>query len=672
MNLLYKKRHSFILTLVLFFVMAAAGFLSKNQMQAHAASQGMNARYRTQQEIRNYVATNRADLKDNFVFATDPFVELPYNPGRLSEATQQSAVNMLNQIRYIAGISDNVTISSQYCEYAQAAAFINYLNGQVSHNPDRPYSMGNTLYQTAQMGATYCNNSFASWGSRSLNETIVQAWMGNADGTDLATLEQRRWLLNPQMKQTGFGVVSGLKGTSSSAYVADTTNSLAYETGIAWPARTMPVEYFEAGYPWSFSLGHTVNANDIQVTLTRYRDYKTWHFSYASADGDFYVNNNSYGQTGCIIFRPSLQSIGSYKNGDTFQVTITGAGTNISYNVDFFNLGLPKITYTVSFNSQGGSAVSPVIVNELGTISPLPVPVKANAQFLGWYTMQNGQGTKLTESTPISKNQTYYAYWGENKALTGITAVYNGLKYAGANVSDGMVVHATYANGTSERVYSFAVSQRTLTNGQNTIVVSYNGMSQTVNISVSGSTGDNVQKPDPVPDEDPQFYEIFFHPNGGQNLNYQKISLAKGDDLDALPTVERANYRFKGWYTEASGGRKVSRTTIPNSECVLYAQWVRITKPKQASAPSFAANENGQLKVKMDAISGAEGYEICYSTNKDFSTNVKKVSTYYTSKTLKNLKRGSIYYIRVRAYKVDSMERKIYGKYSASRGVKIA
>ena len=139
-----------------------------------------------------------------------------------------------------------------------------------------------------------------------------------------------------------------------------------------------------------------------------------------------------------------------------------------------------------------------------------------------------------------------------------------------------------------------------------------------------------------------------------------------------MPTVERANYRFKGWYTQASGGRKVSRTTIPNSECVLYAQWVRITKPKQAAAPSFAANENGQLKVKMDAISGAEGYEICYSTNKDFSTNVKKVSTYYTSKTLKNLKRGSIYYIRVRAYKVDSMERKIYGKYSASRGVKIA
>ncbi len=104
----------------------------------------------------------------------------------------------------------------------------------------------------------------------------------------------------------------------------------------------------------------------------------------------------------------------------------------------------------------------------------------------------------------------------------------------------------------------------------------------------------------------------------------------------------------------------------------MYAQWVRITKPQRVAIPSFTANENGQLKVKIDAVSGAEGYEISYSTSKDFSSNVKKVSTYYTSKTLKNLQRGKIYYIRVRAYKVDSMDRKIYGKYSAVRGVKVS
>ena len=664
MNLSYKKRQYFVITFLTFFMLMMTVFFSRSQMQAHATAQGMNVRYRTQQEIRSYVAMNRAKITDSFIFTKNPYVDVPYDPGKLSDVTQQSALNMLNQMRYIAGISDNVSISSQYSEYAQAAALINYLNGQISHNPIRPNSMtNNTLYQTALNGAAYSINAGASWGNRSLNETIVDTWMGGADNT----LEERRWLLNPQMKQTGFGLVSGLKGTYASAYVADTTNTLAYETGVAWPARTMPIDYFAVDYPWSFSVGHTLNANNIEVTLTRYRDYKTWRFSNSSIDGDFYINNNYYGQTGCIIWRPTRQSIGEYRNGDSFHVTITGTGSSISYNVDFFNLDLPSATHTVSFNSQGGSAVSPIVVNDLGTITPLPTTAKANSQFLGWYTAPNGQGSRLTEATIISQNVTYYAYWGDSKVLTGISASYNGLKYAGANVSDGMVVYANYSNGTSERVYGFSVSQQTLITGTNQILVTYSGISQTIVVNV-GSTSSTVQNP--VADNQ-KYYEIFFHPNGGNNLNYQKISLAVGDGLDALPTVERANYRFKGWYTQASGGRKVSATTIPNAECVLYAQWVRITKPKQTAVPSFASNENGQLKVKIDAVTGAEGYEICYSTSKDFSSNVKKVSTYYTTKTLKNLQRGKIYYVRVRAYKVDSTESRIYGKYSASRGVKI-
>lgn len=672
MNLSYKKKQHFLITFTFMFAMMTAVFIGQNQLQAHATSQGINARYRTQQEIRSYITSNNASVRDSFSFVTDPFTEPPYNPGRLSDATQQSALNMLNQIRYIAGISDNVTISSQYAEYAQAAAFVNYLNGQTSHNPDRPYSMTNTLFQTAQRGAAGSNHAWATWGNRSLNETILSSWMGNADTSDITTLEERRWLLNPLLKQTGFGVVSGLKGTFSSVYVNDTTNTLAYETGIAWPARTMPVEYFSTDYPWSYSVGHAVNANDIEVTLLRYRDYKSWRFTYGgSSDGELYINNNAYGQTGCIIFRPYAQSIGEYRSGDTFQVRITGAGMSISYNVDFFNLGIPRFTYTVSFDSQGGNNVSSIAVGELGTINPLPVPVKANAEFLGWYTSPNGKGTRLTESTLIGQNTTYYANWRENKTLTGLTLTYNGLKLAGANVADGLIVQANYSNGTSQKVTDYSLSQGTLAVGQNPITVTYNGISETIYITV-GSSSQVTTPTTPSTGDTALYHDIFFHPNGGQNLNYQKITLATGDILDAMPTVERANYKFKGWYTKASGGTRVSRTTIPNKDCVLYAQWIRVTKPKQTAVPSFTANENGQLKVKIEAVSGAEGFEISYSTSKDFSSGTKKVSTNYTTKTLKNLKRGQIYYVRVRAYKVDSMERRIYGKYSASRGVKVS
>ena len=77
MNLSYKKRQSFIISVSMFFVVMAAFIFSMNRTQTNAASQGINSRYRTQQEIRNYVATNGATMNDTFTFTANPFTELP-------------------------------------------------------------------------------------------------------------------------------------------------------------------------------------------------------------------------------------------------------------------------------------------------------------------------------------------------------------------------------------------------------------------------------------------------------------------------------------------------------------------------------------------------------------------------------------------------------------------
>ena len=37
------------------------------------------------------------------------------------------------------------------------------------------------------------------------------------------------------------------------------------------------------------------------MTLTRVNDGRSWSFSKAASDGDFYVDNGWYGQRGCII-----------------------------------------------------------------------------------------------------------------------------------------------------------------------------------------------------------------------------------------------------------------------------------------------------------------------------------------------------------------------------------
>ncbi|MDF2614119.1 MAG: S-layer protein [Clostridia bacterium] len=64
-------------------------------------------------------------------------------------------------------------------------------------------------------------------------------------------------------------------------------------------------------------------------------------------------------------------------------------------------------TYTVTFNSNGGSAVSPIINISRGTTLTFPIPTRANYRFEGWFSGDE----KYTNSTPITENVTLIAKW---------------------------------------------------------------------------------------------------------------------------------------------------------------------------------------------------------------------------------------------------------------------
>src|SRR5690606_15021545 len=112
-----------------------------------------------------------------------------------------------------------------------------------------------------------------------------------------------------------------------------------YASGVAWPAQTMPTDYFSPGYPWSISMGEEIEKSQVKVTLERLRDNKVWEFSDHKADGYFNVNNGGYGQKGCIIFVP--EGIDCFLDQDKFQVNITGLSRPVSYQVTFFDLVVP-------------------------------------------------------------------------------------------------------------------------------------------------------------------------------------------------------------------------------------------------------------------------------------------------------------------------------------------
>ena len=84
--------------------------------------------------------------------------------------------------------------------------------------------------------------------------------------------------------------------------------------------------------------------------------------------------------------------------------------------------------------------------------------------------------------------------------------------------------------------------------------------------------------------------------------------------------------------------------------------------------------KSGQITLKWNKASAAKGYQICYSTDKSFKKNVKKITVSNNrtiKKTITRLSKGSTYYIKVRSYGTYS-GKKLYGAYSKAVKVTVS
>ena len=226
-------------------------------------------------------------------------------------ASQQSALNMFNLMRYIAGLSSNVGISAKKTEYAEAAALVNYLGNTLTHTPTRPPELSdpkyNDLFNKGYEGAGNSNIAYAyAWGDplpAELNSMIPNGWFADEDKYNYNILGHRRWFLNPFLKTTGFGICTGdaviiIDGEEiiehrfqSAVYVQGEPGTNGGDESfyngwggmtVPWPAQVMPTEYFRANFPWSLSLDEYVNS--ASVRLVRRADNRTWNFSDEAAD----------------------------------------------------------------------------------------------------------------------------------------------------------------------------------------------------------------------------------------------------------------------------------------------------------------------------------------------------------------------------------------------------
>ena len=129
----------------------------------------------------------------------------------------------------------------------------------------------------------------------------------------------------------------------------------------------------------------------------------------------------------------------------------------------------------------------------------------------------------------------------------------------------------------------------------------------------------------------------------------------------------RKKYTFEGWYAGTTAYDFAAPVT---ADLTITAKWAKVSVSK-AKLSSAKNSKKKTLVVKAKKTSGAAGYEYIIATDKKFKKNVKKSTTTKTSVRFKKLKKGKTYYVKVRAYKKDSANSKVYGSYSAVKKVKI-
>lgn len=143
--------------------------------------------------------------------------------------------------------------------------------------------------------------------------------------------------------------------------------------------------------------------------------------------------------------------------------------------------------------------------------------------------------------------------------------------------------------------------------------------------------------------------------------------------IDADQNLPRKGYIFKGWYTQKTGGKKIKNGMAVTSDMTVYAHWEKV-KVKKTSIKQLSSN-GSKLTIQYKKIPSVKGYQIQISTSKKFTKKTTRNKMLKNQKTatgtFNGLKSNKTYYVRIRAYKIDSTKAKVYGKWSATKKIKV-
>ena len=236
-------------------------------------------------------------------------------------------------------------------------------------------------------------------------------------------------------------------------------------------------------------------------------------------------------------------------------------------------------TYTVSFDSNGGSAVASQSVRYGSKATQPANPTRAGHTFQGWYTARSGG--KYDFGTAVTGDVTLYAHWSVNS----YTLTFDGNGGKPSEASRTVAYGGQYG--------SLPTATRTGYAFQGWYTARDGGT------KVSPSTTMGAADTTLYARWSVNSYTVSFDSDGGSNVPAQKVRYGSKASRPADPT--RAGHTFQGWYTSRDGGSKYDFGTAVTGDVTLHAHW--------AKEPAALRRLSGATRYDtMERIVGAGGW----------------------------------------------------------------
>ena len=390
------------------------------------------------------------------------------------------------------------------------------------------------------------------------------------------------------------------------------------------------------------------------TTNTNYTgDYKIWQYTSSGRipgiEGKRFDCNFMYSGTISMSLKISNIPNQIYQGYDVSpSVTVTNGGTVLTEGTD----------YTVSYQNNSGIGTATVnvfgagiydgYINLTKTFNIVPDTVKnmqiskagTNTVDLSWSPVSGADGYTVQ----ILKN----GKWISVGNFVGTSAKISGLLPGSVNY-----VHiAAYESSNGKTYignYNTAVKIETTVGAINPRVSAY--ANNFVTLTWNKQTAANG-------------YEVFkYDASSKKYVLYKNITNPDTNTCKVTGLASNKKYDFKVRAYQIDDSEK---TYAPFGAVV--SQYTSITNPKLNSAKSTSKKK---IKVSWSKVGGASGYQVMWSTYKNFSKNykTKSVKAKYSSKTVTTAQSKKTYYVRVRAYKTIS-GKKVYSQWSSTKKVK--